>query len=239
MKVLKKSNYTYLYTKYRRNAKLGLILSLMSIPAFVLGFYFTISISIILGFMLLAVGISYFVSASHYKAGIEGEKAVAEALEQLDDSYYLINDIMAGAMRNIDHVLMSTKGIFIIETKNYTGDVRCDGNRWRKKGRRRLYEIPSVSKQANFNAHYLSNLIRRKLNLSIQVMPICVFTNEGVELKLRKPTVPVLRLHELVEFVREAPPMTTLTDSEIQSLSQCILGKRYKDSIDRENIRES
>ena len=165
-------------------------------------------------------------SSLSYKAGIEGEKAVVQALQELDDSHCLINDIMAGRGRgNIDHVLLSPTGIFAIETKNYTGDVRCDGNRWRKKGKRRLYDIPSVSRQAINNADYLGSLIKRKLNLDIPVCPVCVFTNPWVELKLRKPTIPVLRLSELVDFVREIPPLTTLTDSEIQAVSRCILGK--------------
>jgi hypothetical protein len=226
MKVLKESKYTYLHTHYERNKKLGIIVSVASVPAFALGFYFEQWVVLFAGLILLSVGVTYLTRSFSFKAGIEGEKAVVEALQELDDSYYLINDLMAGRGRgNIDHVLLSPKGILVIETKNYTGDVRCDGNRWRKKGKRRLYDIPSVSRQAISNADYLSSMMHRKLNFDVPVRPVCVFTNPWVELKLRKPTVPVLRLNELVDFVRETPPLTTLTDSEIQAISRCVLGQ--------------
>jgi hypothetical protein len=232
MKVLKESKYAYLQTKYKRNRKWCIIFSAASIPAFILGVYLAQLILLLVGFILLGVGVTYLSRALSYRAGIQGEKAVVEALQELDDSYYLINDIMVGEKRgNIDHVLLSPKGIFVIETKNYTGDVRCEGDRWSKKGERRLYEIRSVSKQATNNGNYLSGLIRRELNLRIPIRPICVFTNPRVELKLRKPTLPVLRLPELVKFVRAAPPLTTLTDSEIQAVSECILGKPYKEGV--------
>jgi hypothetical protein len=232
MKVLKESEYTYLQINYKRNKKWCIIFSAVGIPAFILGVYLPQLILWLVGLILLGVGVTYLNRALAYRAGIQGEKAVVEALRELDDSYYLINDIMVGRKRgNIDHVLLNTKGIFVIETKNYTGHVRCEGDRWSKKGKRRLYEIRSVSKQATNNADYLSSLIRRKLNLHIPIRPICVFTNPRVELKLRKPTIPVLRLPELAEFVREAPPLISLGDSEIQAVSGCILGKPYKEGV--------
>lgn len=233
MKVLKESKYAYLQTNYKRNRMWCIIFSAAGIPIFILGFYFAQWALFFAGLILLGVGVTYLNRSLSYRAGIQGEKAVVEALQELDDSYYLINDIMVGGKRgNIDHVLLSPKGIFVIETKNYTGDVRCDGDRWSKKGEHRLYEIRSVSKQTTNNANYLGGLIHRKLNLYILVRPICVFTNPRVELKLHKPTLPVLRLPELAKFVREAPPLTTLlVDAEIQAISECILGKPYKEDV--------
>jgi hypothetical protein len=234
MKVLKETKYAYLQAKYERNRKRGIIFSAASIPAFILGVYLTHLILILLfvGLILLGIGVTYLSRSLSYKAGIQGEKAVAEALQELDDSYSLINDIVVGEKRgNIDHVLLSPKGIFVIETKNYTGDVRCEGDRWSKKGERRLYEIRSISRQATNNANYLSGLIRGELNLRILIRPICVFTNRRVELELHEPTLPVLRLSELAEFVRKAPPLTTLVDAEIQAISECILEKSYKEDV--------
>jgi len=232
MKVLKESEYTYLQTNYKRNGMWCIIFSAAGIPVFILGVCLAQLIVWVVGVILLGVGVTYLNRSLSYRAGIQGEKAVVEALHELDDSYYLINDIMAGEKRgNIDHVLLSPKGIFAIETKNYTGDVRCEGDRWSKKGERRLYGMRSVSRQAINNANYLNGLIRRELNLHIPIRPICVFTNPRVKLKLRKPTLPVLRLPELAKFVREAPPLTTLGNFEIQAISECILGKPCKKDV--------
>ena len=63
-----------------------------------------------------------------YSAGDEGEKAVARRLRRLsEDRYFTINDLMfekrSGYTTQIDHVVVSPYGIFVIETKNISGYV--------------------------------------------------------------------------------------------------------------------
>lgn len=63
-----------------------------------------------------------------YSAGDEGEKAVARRLRRLStDRYFTINDLMfekrSGFTTQIDHVVVSPYGIFVIETKNISGYV--------------------------------------------------------------------------------------------------------------------
>lgn len=53
-----------------------------------------------------------------------GESFVAEYLEQLPDGYYIYNDVVLPTERGttqIDHVVVSKYGVFVIETKNYRG----------------------------------------------------------------------------------------------------------------------
>jgi len=221
----------YLQRSYERNRKIASFLLVAGILFLILGGILFVTIRapwsmilIVLGLVYLGLSWNYFERSSNYSAGIEGEKAVVETLQALDDNYYLINDVMrSGRGGNIDHVLFGPYAIFAIETKNYSGDIRCDGDQWRKKGRRRLYPIDSVSKQAQGNARYLSELIRRKTKLRIYITPICVFTNPYVGLKIRKPTVNVLRLDELVAFIRETKSATCFSESEIQVVAKCIL----------------
>ena len=63
-----------------------------------------------------------------YSAGDEGEHAVARRLKRLPrDKYFTINDLMIekrnGHTSQIDHVVVSPYGIFVIETKNISGHV--------------------------------------------------------------------------------------------------------------------
>ena len=65
----------------------------------------------------------FFFSAS--KKGRKGEREVAKILSQLPDSEYsVINDLTLqnehGSVQ-IDHIVISLYGIFVIETKNYSG----------------------------------------------------------------------------------------------------------------------
>jgi len=224
MKVLRESDYAYLHTRYRRNKNLGMVLSIVGIPPIILGSYFTNWIALFLGLLLASIGVVCLASSRNYRAGIEGEQAVVKALQVLDDSYSIINDFKSSVKSgNIDHILICPKGVFVIETKNYSGDIRCYGERWSKKVKGRLYDIRSVSYQAKNNAKYLSDLIHGKTNLSLFVEPICVFTNPSMKLKIYKPTVAIRQVDGLAEFIMEFQPKTTITDSEIQMVAKCIL----------------
>lgn len=58
--------------------------------------------------------------------GRTGEKHIAKLLEQLPPEYTVLNDVVLKTERGttqIDHVVISTHGIYAIETKNYGGDI--------------------------------------------------------------------------------------------------------------------
>jgi hypothetical protein len=63
--------------------------------------------------------------------GFIGEKSVTYQLNKLDkDKYFILNDItipsVKGKTTQIDHVVVSEYGIFVIETKNYRGWIIGD-----------------------------------------------------------------------------------------------------------------
>ncbi len=154
---------------------------------------------------------------------------MVQELQKLDDSYCLINDIMLGEIGgNIDHVLICPKGVFAIETKNFSGKIWCNGDYWRKRGKRRWYDIPSVSKQAKSNAVRLGDLLHAQLNLRIFVRAVCVFTNPTVELRLSKSTVRALELHKLASFFQQTLHLHKLTDYQVTAISNCILAECSK-----------
>ena len=76
-----------------------------------------------------------------------GEYWAKQALNTLDkDKYTLLNDIMIevnGKTHQIDHIVLSKYGIFVIETKQYNGYITGDkyDNKWvrRFKGREPIY----------------------------------------------------------------------------------------------------
>ena len=55
-----------------------------------------------------------------------GEKIVGLNLKKLPDEYRIFNDVYIqenGFSTQIDHLVISPYGIFVIETKNYKGDI--------------------------------------------------------------------------------------------------------------------
>lgn len=224
MKIIKESKYTYLKGKYKTKSRIASILFGLGIVAIFIGSLSTNNILMAIGIASSISGAGIFFNALNYLRGIEGEKAVVKILQKLDDSYWLISDVLRNdKYGNIDHIVVSSKAIFVVETKNYSGDIRSYGNKWQKKLGYRTYRMSSVSGQAIANAHYVDNLIRARLGIRTSALPICVFTNPQVKLKLFKPQIPILRLKELVSFVDEEPPHNRFTDFEIKSICECIL----------------
>ena len=86
----------------------------------------TIVISLIV-LLILAIWIIYMASAKH--KGKKGEKTVAHMLNWYVEHYggYVINDIIipgeATKTSQIDHILLASSGIWVIETKNYSGRI--------------------------------------------------------------------------------------------------------------------
>jgi hypothetical protein len=167
----------------------------------------------------------FFLRQYHFwRAGIEGEQKIVVALIPLDDSYFLINDIKLPSSRgNIDHILLSPKGIFVIETKNYSGGVRCYGDAWYVGSGGWAKPIGSVSKQAKRNAYELSSFLERTTGFKIYVNPICVFVNPSLELAIFEPAVPILRVAELSGFLEQFKASTSLSEELIHTVAQSIL----------------
>jgi len=103
-----------------------------------------------LGWALIAVAIlgtltRLFVLPDHIRAwtiGAEGEERVARLLDELQaDGYVVLSDLLIpGSRENIDHVVVGPTGVFVVETKNYSGLVKARG-RDLYVGRRRKTEF--------------------------------------------------------------------------------------------------
>ncbi len=76
--------------------------------------------------VLAAAVIRLILSSPRFK-GKAGEKAVIRSLAKLPDGeFVLLNDLLLPAENGtsqIDHIVLSGKGLFVIETKNYSGII--------------------------------------------------------------------------------------------------------------------
>ena len=240
MQVLKETDYEYMDGKIKSNRKLALLFFLVCFILFLLTFIFPLFLYG--SFIALAFALSYLGRNFSWKKGIAGEKEVTLALQELDDSYYLLNDVVLYPKHgNIDHIVLGQNGIFAIETKNYKGEIGCKEDEWylltypakkRGGGRRKRpvkNPLPSISKQAKRNATTLKSFIEKHIedvNLKtrqIDVNSIITFVDPDLELKLRKPSVEVLRSFELPEFIKKAKTDNRYSDDELKSVGDIIL----------------
>ena len=171
-----------------------------------------------LGLVMLPV--SYLLGLYAYRnyilwsSGREGELTVLDELNKLGDEYVVIRNAVIPPNRgDTDYIVVGPNGVFIVETKNTGGIVQCDGDVWtrHKVGRRgkpyRL-EIGNPSRQAKRSAKSLKDFIlSRRSDVfkgetpHLWVCSILVFTNRDVRLNLRKPTVEVVEVGKLNEFI--------------------------------------
>ena len=185
----------------------------------------------------IAYGLGIYTYRKHliWGSGSEGEKIVINELKKLDDTYCLISGVVIPPNRgDVDHIVLGRNGIFVVETKNYSGEVSCNGDVWgrRKIGRRgKPYplEIGNPSNQVKRNAKVLKDFILRhqreifKKTPHIWVEGILVFTNPAVVLKIKNPTVSIVSPNKLVEFIKNNTEGTGLSEREVKNLGNVIM----------------
>lgn len=224
MKVLKEAKNPYIESRKRQNLLFFILLVALSIVLLGVGVWRYAQL-LLVAWVPLAVASLFLRRYRIWKAGGRGEQAVARALQKLDDSYYLLNAVQLAARRgDIDHVVAGRNGIFVIEAKNYSGTVQCNGDDWyrKKRGSSRTVRVDSVSQQARNNAMQMKDFVRRTTGLDLEVTPICVFVNPGVQLSLKNPAVPVLRLGNLSSFI-EGAKGKPLSKKDLEKVTQAVL----------------
>ena len=149
--------------------------------------------------LFLVIGLLSFKQYRSYRRGAEGEKQVSSHLgPQLNDDFYLINDVMRLDGRgNIDHVILSPSGVFVLETKNNRGKITFYGDNWNY-GWSPVYQVKG-------NASNIHDMIESSGVLGSRTVPyvigIVVFPNAQLSFKY-EPSTPVLNLSELPGYLR-------------------------------------
>lgn len=131
--------------------------------------------------------------------GKAGEHYVKQELKKLPKNKYLIlNDIMIkdnNSTHQIDHIVVSEYGIFVIETKQWNGYIT--GNEYDKKWRQNnKYYINNPIHQNYGHVKALENLLHLDNNKFIPI--ICIPSTAKIKIKSKSH---VLRLYELNETI--------------------------------------
>ncbi|MFH1126366.1 MAG: nuclease-related domain-containing protein [Candidatus Altiarchaeota archaeon] len=215
LKARRRSLYVWKFIQLNRSRMMiFLTIFLLATMLFVIDVKPYASLGLLMIPLSYALGLYAYRSYMAWSSGPRGEERVLEELGKLKDDYVLIRNVVIPPSRgDIDYILVGPTGIFAIETKNVGGVVSCDGDRWgrHKVGRRgRFYrlEIGNPSMQVKRSAKTLKDFILRngskifgRKTPHIWVYGILIFTNEGVRLNLRNPSVEILEVESLDDFV--------------------------------------
>ena len=130
---------------------------------------------------------------------------------------------------NIDHILISPHGIFVIETKNWGGYVLCDGDEWKMRFEGNFksidYPLESLSIRVKGNAAKLSQLIKSKLyqdSMDVWVEGIIIFVNPDIKLSIKNSEVSVVTVENLCKYIEHQMPKTNFSSRDLQSIANFI-----------------
>lgn len=165
-------------------------------------------------------------SKAAIKKGEEGERKVADLLENSKGFHRLINNLVLtgenGVSHQIDHILINPHGVFVIETKNYYGEItgQEDDSFWT-----RSYFVRRQKKSVKFHNPLKQNqshirIIKRIISKSYPIYCFVVFTqNNGDVLELFNVCSIDSLLKRLNLVVNEHP----LKEIEIETIYQSLL----------------
>ncbi len=230
-----KGSGNYLRNQVRKN----LVISLFCLFLFVLVFFVlffrlfsTLRVGVIEGVLFLVALIPlagfYFFSRKYqiYRGGWEGEKRVTDLLSSsLGDDFFLLNNLyFHDGGGDIDHLVLGSKAVFVLETKNWSGEITCNGDEWQRVGKRLYGGSPSV--QVKKNVAKIRRIINSSKTLSssgTNVEGILVFTNNNSNLHLNNPTVLVVKLSELPNTITSFRSSSNFSRPQLETIGKEIL----------------
>lgn len=233
VRILKRADFQYLTGKARMYCQVTIISFVLGLMCFIV-----LQVSgIIIGGILFAISLYSSRNWMNYKKGIGGEKTVSKKLQKLSDEFILLDDVqLYPNSGNIDHIVLGPNGVFIIETKNYSGVVSCYGDTWyHSSGRGNDWKIQSISEQAKNNARNLYNFLKRNTPTvfmrGIFVEPIIVFSNSSMTLKTRNPTVTITTPRKLVQVIQRFRSDSIFSDKTLSKIGLTILSNSANETV--------
>lgn len=238
MKILGKRADYYVWRNVHLNRSRMLIfitLFILAVILFIMNQFPSATLGIILIPIAYVLGIYSYQKYITWKSGSLGENIVIKELNKLSDSYYVINGVVIPPNRgDTDHIVLGPNGIFVIESKHYGGQITCNGDEWTRhkigrSGKRYELWIGSPSNQVKRNAKVLKDFILKNKNKifnkapHIWVYSILIFTNERADLHIENPTVDILKIDELSDFIQEQESDVVFSEGEIKRMGELIL----------------
>jgi hypothetical protein len=172
--------------------------------------------ALIVGLALLAgmkylgkKGTAVVKTADCARRGSVAEDKVGDFLMSLSEATFVIHDFDSGK-GSIDHVLISTKGIFTLDTKSHKGAVYFDGKTLLNGNH--AFEKDFL-RQALAECFTVRKILKGWGITSPKAEPIILFTNAYVTLREKAKGVEVLSLKYLPRYLERLPDRQSMADA--------------------------
>ena len=173
---------------------------------------------------------------SKVSRGNKGEEKVISALKKIKEEHYVFNNVSfvnekSEMTHQIDHILVHPHGVFVIETKNYYGEIisNTGENFWVKiiKGNKEVISNPLRQNKSHVR-------IVKKLLKNIDVISLVVFVKNNAPYMGDEN---VINLKYLLLFIESYPYQKILNKEEISEI--CKIIKQNKSKISKSEHLEN
>ena len=168
-----------------------------------------------------------------------GEQKVITLLNGIGEYARIINNLtldgQSGITHQIDHIYISQRGIFVIESKSYYGKISGDKNDsiWIKEVKNKKERMPNPITQNKSHVRIVKKILKNDL----PIISVVVFTLNNAPYF---PNENVINLEDLEMFLKEYPGDRALSKMEIDSIYNYLLSKEsYSNMNDHlQNIKK-
>ena len=170
--------------------------------------------------------------------GVVGESITARQLSKLDrEEYRVINDVLItshGHSSQIDHIVVSRFGIFVIETKHYKGWIHGGENSeyWTQSIYSDKFKFRNPIKQNAGHIRAVRNILREYPQAVYH--PIVAFTGSA-ELKNAYSSVPVIYGWELRRTILGRSVTPCLSAGEVEAIAGRLSAMSEPDKAAKKN----
>ncbi len=199
----------------KRNAKIGNWTSLAALAVLGLGMYISFKrqelyiyslLALLLGFTLTQIGM--YMGNKFGRSPRPDEKLDA-GLKGLQNEF-----VMYHYMTPVSHLLVGPAGVWVIKPYHQPGQVTFRKNRWRISGGGFLQSYMRIFGQEGLGRpdieieseiHSLKKYLLKQMDESEipEINALMIFTNDSVELDTENTPIPMLKLKQLKEFMRQ------------------------------------
>jgi hypothetical protein len=153
---------------------------------------------------------AYSKRAVDARRGAVAEEAVGNLLGELPEGFFVVHDIIS-KRGNIDHIVISPKGILTVETKSHKGVVSCEGEMLKRDGQ--PFEKDFI-KQAWSQAFSIRDLLTSHGITVPKPHPVLLFPNADVQVRKQVRGVEIISRRYLPVYLKHLQTSMTAKEAE-------------------------
>ena len=154
--------------------------------------------------------------------GAAAEVKVAATMAELPEGFTAFHDLAFTGF-NIDHVVIGTSGIFLVETKSHGGKVTAEGNKLLLNGNPTDKDFIN---QTWSQTYQLKSFLKEQTGKEYQVKPVLCFSKAFVQLRQAVKGVAVVNSKFLNELLQRQKPQ--LSSEDLNAVTTALRAKTVR-----------